>query len=115
MEIFTTGGTGVHRVPQGNSTTYIPRALVCPDSASFRLRTRVVNTTNDETLADFYRGRLECFKHFSNFLFETECVEHATTVHIQRRDRPDRNLRPSAAMVGRTGHRRAWPSGPPPH
>jgi hypothetical protein len=69
----------------------------------------------DETLADFFPRRLECFKHFSNFLFETERVENATTVHIQRRDRPDRNLRPSAAMVGRTGHRGTRPSGASPH
>ena len=70
---------------------------------------------HDETLVDFYRCRLECVKHFSNFLFETERVENATTVHIQRRDRPDRNHRPPTAMVGRTGHCGAWPSGASPH
>ena len=70
---------------------------------------------HDETLVDFFPGRLECFKHLSNFLFETERVENATTVHIQRRDRPDRNLRPPTAMVGRTRRRRAWPPRAPPH
>src|SRR3981189_3094423 len=69
----------------------------------------------DETLADFFPCRLECFKHFSNFLFETERAQNATRVHIQRRDRPDWNHRASAAMVGRTGHRGAWPPGAPPH
>ena len=90
-------------------------APVRPDAASFRLRTRVVNTSDDETLLDFCLRRLECFKHFSNFLFETECAEDATTVHIQRRDRAYRNHRPPAAMVGRTGHCGAGPSGAPAH
>ncbi len=70
---------------------------------------------NNETLVDFCRCRLECFKHFSNCLFETECVENATTVHIQRRACPDRNHRPPTAMVGRTGHRSTGPPGASPH
>src|SRR6266853_222666 len=74
-KILTTGGTGVHRVPQRSSTTDIPCASVRPDIGKFRLRTRIVNTMNNETLVDFCRCRLECFKHFYDFLFETECVE----------------------------------------
>jgi hypothetical protein len=50
---------------------------------TFLLGTRVVNTTNYETLVDFCACRLECFKHFSSLLFETERVENATTVHIE--------------------------------
>ncbi len=68
----------------------------------------------DETLPDFWLRRLEYFKHFSNFLFETERAQDATTVHIQRRDRTDWNQRPPAAMVGRTGNRCARPPGAPP-
>src|SRR5207245_1227724 len=42
--------TGVHRVPQRNSTTDLPRASVRPDIGKFRLRIRIVNTTDNETL-----------------------------------------------------------------
>src|SRR5271167_1204138 len=69
----------------------------------------------DETLLDSGRLRLVCFKHFSIFLFETERAHDATTVHIQRRDRPDGNHRPSAAMVGRARHCGSWSAGAPPH
>src|ERR1700732_3358851 len=103
-EIFTKGGTGGYTgFHRGIQLQVFLVTSVPPDTAKFRLRTRVVNTTNYETLVNFWPRRLECFKHFSNFLFETERAHNATTVYIQRRDRPDRNHRPSAAMVGRTG------------
>ena len=62
-----------------------------------------------ESLLDLLAGHLECFKHFSFLLFETEWASDATRVHIERRDRTDRDQRPSAAMVGRTRHCSAGP------
>src|ERR1700687_1184950 len=104
-----------HRGTTGEFNTDILVAPVRHDSASFRLGTRVVNTSNYESLVDFCRCHLECFKHFWNLLFETERAQNATRVHLQRRDRPDRNHRASAAVVGRTGHCGTWPLGASPH
>ena len=61
---------------------------------------RVVNTGDEETLLDLHFRRLECFKHFFLFLFEAECIQNATRVRIERRDRTDWNQRPPVAMVG---------------
>src|SRR5208337_2571327 len=62
-----------NRGTQGNSTHH---------AAIFRRRTRVVNTAKHETLLGFCLRRLECFKHLSTFLFDTERAQNATRVHI---------------------------------
>src|SRR6202021_2298098 len=76
--------------------------------------TRIVNTIRNETLLDFCPSRLECFKHFHTFLFETQSHQNATRVPIKRGDLPYRNHRASTAMVGRARHREVGRAGPPP-
>src|SRR6266849_4033218 len=115
-EIFTTERTGVHRGATGefNSQTFLLLRCVLT-LPSFGATYPHSQHKHDETLVGFSLRRLECFKHLFSFLFETERAHNATTVHIQRRDRPDRNHRPPTAMVGRTGHCGAWPPGASPH
>jgi len=69
----------------------------------------------NETLMDFWLRRLECSKHLSDLLFETECGYDATRVYIERRDRADGDYRSSIAMVGRARNCRAGTAGASPH